>query len=85
MFCQDILPELFGSSFPIEIKPTEQEAYYRFLRCKILLNLKGQAFEIGDCGFTDWTALLLSDQKERFFISGVGVELVARMIVKTQA
>jgi hypothetical protein len=33
---------------------------------------------IADGGFTDWTARLLQDRKERFFISGIGSEYACR-------
>jgi hypothetical protein len=53
--------------------------YYRDLCFK--LNVRaGQAWaEIGDGGFTDWTARLTASAKERLLISGVGIDLVAAM------
>ena len=35
--------------------------------------------EVAEGGFVDWTATLLGDAKERLLISGVGVELLARL------
>ncbi len=78
-FCESTLPDIVAGMFPIEVKPAEPEGYYRFLRCKILLTLGTKEWEIGDCGFTNWTARLLSNRKERFFISGLGVEMVAKL------
>jgi hypothetical protein len=79
-FCQNSMPGLFADAFPIEVKPLENEGetYYRFLRAKIWLTLGDQTHEIGDGGFTDWTARLLGNRKERFFSSGLGVELLAK-------
>jgi len=33
--------------------------------------------EIGDGGFTDWTARLLSNEKERVLIAGYGLDRLA--------
>jgi hypothetical protein len=38
----------------------------------------GVRYPIADGGFTDWTARLLQDRKERLLISGVGSEFVCR-------
>lgn len=40
----------------------------------------GDSEEIGDGGFTDWTAQLLADGKERLLISGYGVDRLASLI-----
>ena len=33
--------------------------------------------ELGDGGFTDWTAQLLGNRKERLLVSGYGVDRLA--------
>jgi hypothetical protein len=38
----------------------------------------GVRYPIADGGFTDWTARLLQDKKERLLISGIGSEFVCR-------
>jgi hypothetical protein len=38
----------------------------------------GVRYPVADGGFTDWTARLLQDRKERCFISGIGSEFVCR-------
>lgn len=38
----------------------------------------GHSLPLGDGGFTDWTRALLSDQKERFFSSAIGTELLVK-------
>lgn len=80
-FCREWLPTIPGQP-KLEIKPQEDrnDYYYRFLRIKIWLTIRNKAFEIGDCGFTDWTARLLTNRKERFFISGLGIELISKAI-----
>ena len=39
----------------------------------------GAAEEIGDGGFTDWTAQLLADGKERLLITGYGTDRLASL------
>lgn len=60
-------------------------AYYRCLCFKVYLRfadsegaLSGPV-EIGDGGFTDWTAKLLGNRKERLLISGHGLDRLAIM------
>jgi hypothetical protein len=38
----------------------------------------GNSYSIADGGFTDWTARMLGDRKERFLASGIGSEFVCR-------
>jgi len=40
----------------------------------------GVPMEIGDGGFTDWTAKLLASKKERLLISGYGLDQLAVLI-----
>jgi hypothetical protein len=51
--------------------------YYRDLCFKVNANTGGRLEEIGDGGFTDWTAQLLANAKERLLISGLGVDRLA--------
>jgi len=72
---------LAGSPLDVITDPQRQSGrgYYRDLCFK--LNVRaGQAWaEIGDGGFTDWTARLTASAKERLLISGVGIDRVAAM------
>ena len=38
----------------------------------------GQRCNLADGGFTDWTARLLSNSKERLLVSGMGIELIPK-------
>ena len=38
----------------------------------------GNNYPLVDGGFTDWTARLLGNQKERLLISGIGSEFVCK-------
>ena len=77
-FLQEVEPD-----WPIEViesKQNEQE-YYRQLQFKIVIpDLKGSNIEIADGGFTDWTQQLAGNRKERLLISGVGLELLYKML-----
>ena len=59
----------------------KDQSYYQALQFKIVIpNPSGQEIEIADGGFTDWTKQLTGHKKERFLISGVGVEWLYKMI-----
>jgi hypothetical protein len=51
--------------------------YYRDLCFKVNAYLRGELVEVGDGGFTDWTARLLADRKERLLICGLSTERLA--------
>ncbi len=40
--------------------------------------------EVVEGGFVDWTQTLLSDRKERLVVSGIGIELLARIAGSTR-
>jgi hypothetical protein len=60
-------------------------AYYRCLCFKVYVRFAdpegalSEPVEIGDGGFTDWTAKLLGNRKERLLISGHGLDRLAIM------
>lgn len=60
--------------------PSQANSYYKGLQYKALITIKGQEFEIADGGFVDWTQHLLQNKKERFLISGLGVEWLHRLV-----
>jgi hypothetical protein len=59
---------------------TSGRGYYRDLCFKVNALVNGVPEEIGDGGFTDWTARLLANRKERLLISGYGVDRLAALI-----
>jgi hypothetical protein len=63
--------------------------YYRHLCFKVnaLVDgaVDGTPEEIGDGGFTDWTAQLLADGKERLLITGYGIDRLASLTSKHKA
>ena len=54
--------------------------YYRDVCFKVNTLVNGAPAEIGDGGFTDWTARLLASKKERLLISGYGLDRLAMLI-----
>jgi hypothetical protein len=68
-----------GTATVIVLDHTRQSGrgYYRDLCFKVNANTGGRLEEIGDGGFTDWTAQLLANAKERLLISGLGVDRLA--------
>ena len=60
----------------------EREAgrgYYRELCFKVNVRDGAEWAEVGDGGFTDWTARLTASSKERLLISGIGIDRVATL------
>jgi hypothetical protein len=62
----------------VEMDPKKNN-YYQGIQFKVVITVKDQEFEIADGGFVDWTQKLLSNKKERFMISGFGLELLNKM------
>jgi len=79
----DVGALLDATAVPVEvILDLDREAgrgYYRELCYKINVFAGGDWAEVGDGGFTDWTALLMASGKERLLISGVGIDRVAAL------
>jgi hypothetical protein len=56
--------------------------YYRRFALRISPEAPdGNRYPVVDGGFTDWTARLRGNQKERLLISGIGSEFVAKKYV----
>jgi hypothetical protein len=54
--------------------------YYRDLCFKVNALVNGVPEDVGDGGFTDWTARLLANGKERLLISGYGIDRLAAFV-----
>ena len=74
--------ELAGPLIEVIADPQRQSGrgYYRDLCFKINVRSAGRWQEVGDGGFTDWTALLTASGKERLLISGLGIDRLAAMM-----
>lgn len=74
-------------NWPLEIIESSQseQPYYHRVQFKIVVPMPGgEEVEIADGGFTDWTQRLTGNQKERFLISGIGLELLYKMLKAKQ-
>ena len=67
-------------SYSIDKK--ENWNYYKTVRFNLFLKIKEEDYFIADGGDTDWTAKLLNNMKERFFISGLGSERLISILNK---
>jgi hypothetical protein len=73
---RDEFPE---AQFRVNQERLEGLGYYRFFTFRISLQAPdGNLYPLVDGGFTDWTARLLGNQKERLLISGIGSEFVCK-------
>jgi hypothetical protein len=72
------------SELPADIVTDDDRAsgrgYYRDLCFKVNALVDGATNEIGDGGFTDWTAKLTANNKERLLISGYGLDRIAAVL-----
>jgi hypothetical protein len=57
--------------------------YYRHLCFKVVVHAGGEPAEIGDGGFTDWTARLTANAKERLLICGLSTDRLATLSAGT--
>lgn len=57
--------------------------YYRHLCFKVMVHAGGEPAEIGDGGFTDWTARLTANAKERLLICGMSTDRLATLSAGT--
>lgn len=53
--------------------------YYQGVQFKVVIRKLGRELEIADGGMVDWTQKLLNDKKERYCISGFGLELLIKL------
>jgi hypothetical protein len=82
-----VTAELAGAPLVIHLDPERQagRGYYRDLCFKLNVRAGPAWAEIGDGGFTDWTARLTASAKERLLISGVGIDRVVAMTPGTSS
>src|SRR5262249_32665033 len=73
------------ATYAIDRARTHAMQYYRGLCLHITArDVDGQVQQLSDGGATDWTARLLSHAKERFFVSGLGLELLLRRFLRAR-
>jgi hypothetical protein len=77
-----ISESLAGAPVDVVVDDDRQagRGYYRELCFKINVMAGTTWTEVGDGGFTDWTARLTASNKERLLISGLGVDRMAALM-----
>jgi hypothetical protein len=72
--------EFPAARFRVNQQRLEGFGYYRAFALRLSVQAPdGNIYPIADGGFTDWTARLLGNKKERLLISGIGSELVCKI------
>ena len=66
-------------TFRLDYEREQGRGYYTGLCLSIYAtDPTGQRCNLADGGFTDWTARLLSNAKERLLVSGMGIEIIPK-------
>lgn len=60
--------------------PQEEHRYYQYIRFSVNLLHNETEFNIGDGGLVDWSKKLTHNKKERIFTSGLGTELLWKIL-----
>ena len=60
--------------------PEKEIGYYKGIQYKVDIKVNGKVYEIGDGGFVDWTQQLLQNRKERMLSTGIGFDLMYRIM-----
>lgn len=79
-FADTVLPALAALPLAEDAERTQGIGYYRTAAFKIMIRTGGGEYEIGDGGFTNWTAELIPDAKERCLISCLSTERLLRAL-----
>ena len=69
-----------GIELEIIRMPQSKQRYYEALQFGIHWIRRGQPYPIIDGGFTSWTRQLSGNRKERFLGSGIGLELLFKLL-----
>jgi hypothetical protein len=75
-----VRPALAGVRLRDAPERTQGIGYYRSAAFKIMADGQAAEVELGDGGFTNWTAALMADAKERCLISCIATERLTQLI-----
>ncbi|MEU9360579.1 hypothetical protein AB0D35_20990 [Streptomyces sp. NPDC048301] len=73
----DALAALPGVTVVEDAARLSGRGYYADLCFKVFARVGGEAVEVGDGGFVDWSRHLMGNRKERLLITGLGVDRLA--------
>jgi hypothetical protein len=79
---QTTVPDLAGIPVPVVAEPDRERGrgYYTEAALRITAIGDGAEVELGDGGFTPWTALLMGNAKERCLVSCLSTERLAAIL-----
>lgn len=76
-----LITEQYWQSLEImDIIKTDDNAYYDGVQWKLFIANQGKTFDIADGGLVNWSQRLLENHKERMMISGLGLELLIKIV-----
>jgi hypothetical protein len=77
-----VLPALAEGPVPVRMDPhrTKGQGYYTSAALGLTVEIGDDRIELGDGGFTDWTAQLTGNAKERCLTSCISVERLAQVV-----
>lgn len=81
-FVNQVGQHLSQTNLPVEVMTDalNENNYYKGLQHKVTVTVGTEIVDIGDGGFVDWTQQLLQDKKERLLTTGIGIELLYRLL-----
>jgi hypothetical protein len=68
-----------SDKFETSFEAAPDKSYYQHIQFRIYLKRQEEWINLADGGTVDWTQQLLANKKHRFFISGMGIELVHKI------
>lgn len=74
------LAEISKSFVTKQEVPLEEHRYYLGVRFSLNVVINNKEYNLGDGGVVDWSAKLTGNQKERMFTSGLGIELLIKLM-----
>ena len=77
-------PDNVWSTMPCEFIIDLENKYYQAVQFKLFSRINNEEINIADGGLVDWTQKMIGNKKQRLLISGVGLELMQRLIQQQQ-
>ncbi|WP_428654289.1 hypothetical protein [Runella sp.] len=62
------------------VKEEVEQPYYQIIQFKVFVTIAQKEVEIADGGFVDWSQKLSNNRKERMLTSGIGIELLFKLL-----
>lgn len=75
--CNTVTSEIKNVAFDTE---QVEQPYYQIIQFKTFITIRQKEFEIADGGLVDWSQKLSNNRKERMLTSGIGIELLFKLL-----